>query len=62
MLTVDKLIDELTARIIDGELTGKEQVVDTALYAVSGFKFEEMYDGSLYVVLASDEHEQAQSA
>ncbi|MCA1800438.1 MAG: hypothetical protein LC650_04020 [Actinobacteria bacterium] len=62
MMTVDKLIDELTARIIDGELTGKEQVVDTGLYAVSGLQFEPMYDGSVYVVLTSEEQTQAQSA
>ena len=61
-MTVDELVDELMDKLTGGELTGGEQVVDPAIFAVTGLQVVKMYDGSKYVALVSQEYQDAQDA
>lgn len=61
-MDVNELIDTLTEKVITGELKGTEQVVDPALFAVSGFTIQPMYDGNSYLMLTSNDFAAAQKS
>lgn len=61
-MTVNELMDSLMSKVVDGELTGNEQVVDSGLFLLSNVELEPTHDDSNYVVLASRELEAAQES
>ncbi len=61
-MTVNGLLDTLMNMVVDGKLKGDEQIVDPAIFAVTGVEAVEMHDGGQYVRLTSGEYDEAQDA